>query len=423
VEQSPVGAFLECGCDDIFTTKVMRAVLDFKWELFGGSKHRWRVLHYFLYIVAVTVTMWDMHNSTTSGKWEDMDFSDDSNVRTLVFVDIFFLLTTLTMIKNDLVGIWKSPGLEYFFSPSIGPWNIACTLTMSLNLFVFLVKRLHGVSELGDADGLLGYKSMNTICAWTTLVTWANMIGLLRPFPACGPFINMVLVITYQIIPFLGLFILILWSFGFAFYMSIPTLTNATDFQNNPTQMSFEDPFSSFAVTFLMSVGEFADYLGLLSDKSYSKLSTIVLFVIFLMIVFLILFNLLIAIMGEAYNQVISDGTDDDWRYFQCSIICEQEKRLSAEERKDTKKFPSYLHVIEPNIPTFKSPMTDGEEAVADIVKEQTKKTIEGVMEGLRRRMLELEVKLSAKIDSASSPKRKTTAGRKKIVISGQKQN
>ena len=56
-------------------------------------------------------------------------------------------------------------------------------------------------------------------------------------------------------------------------------------------------------------------------------------------------------------------------------------------------------------------------------VKEQTKKTIEGVMEGLRRRMLELEVKLSAKIDSASSPKRKTTAGRKKIVISGQKQN
>ena len=101
-----MGAFLECGCDDIFTTKVMRAVLDFKWDLFGGSKHRWRVLHYFLYIVAVTVTMWDMHKSTSSGKWEDMDFGDSDNVETLIFVDIFFLLTTLMMIKTDLVGIW-----------------------------------------------------------------------------------------------------------------------------------------------------------------------------------------------------------------------------------------------------------------------------------------------------------------------------
>merc|ERR1711871_38829 len=248
------------------------------------------------------------------------------------------------------------------------------------------------------------------------------MIGLLRPFSSCGPFINMILVISAQILPFLALFVMILWSFGFAFYMSIPVLTDAADFQNNPTEMSFEDPLSSFAVTFLMSVGEFADYLTLLSSKSYSKLSTVILFVIFLVIVFLILFNLLIAIMGEAYNQVISDGTDDDWRFFQCSIICEQEKRLTAAERKDTKKFPSYLHVIEPNIPTFKSPVSDGEEAVSEIVKDESKKVIDGVMDGLRRRILELEVKLSAKIDGATSPKRtKTSSTRKKIVISGQK--
>ena len=142
---------------------------------------------------------------------------------------------------------------------------------------------------------------MNTICAWTMLLTWVNMIGLLRPFSSCGPFINMILVISAQILPFLALFVMILWSFGFAFYMSIPVLTDAADFQNNPTEMSFEDPLSSFAVTFLMSVGEFADYLTLLSSKSYSKLSTVILFVIFLVIVFLILFNLLIAIMGEAY--------------------------------------------------------------------------------------------------------------------------
>ena len=80
------------------------------------------------------------------------------------------------------------------------------------------------------------------------------------------------------------------------------------------------------------------------------------------------------------------------------------------------------MHVIEPNIPTFKSPMSDGEEAVSEIVKDESKKVIDGVMDGLRRRILELEVKLSAKIDGATSPKRtKTSSTRKKIVISGQK--
>merc|ERR1711871_1619481 len=226
------------------------------------------------------------------------------------------------------------------------------------------------------------------------------MIGLLRPFSSCGPFINMILVISAQILPFLALFVMILWSFGFAFYMSIPVLTDAADFQNNPTEMSFEDPLSSFAVTFLMSVGEFADYLTLLSSKSYSKLSTVILFVIFLVIVFLILFNLLIAIMGEAYNQVISDGTDDDWRFFQCSIICEQEKRLGDEERTDAKRFPAWLHVIEPNIPTFKSPMSDGEEAVADIVKDALKDLKRELTQSVTEETRAVENRLGTKIDS-----------------------
>ena len=39
-----------------------------------------------------------------------------------------------------------------------------------------------------------------------------------------------------------------------------------------------------------------------------------------------------------------------------------------SSERKNPKHFPAYLHLIEPNIPTFKDKMTDGQEALKEEV-------------------------------------------------------
>ena len=101
------------GCKDVITNALQKGTHGRFLHTGEGSRN---------VLTAVTVTMWDMHKSTSSGKWEDMDFGDSNSVETLIFVDIFFLLTTLMMIKTDLVGIWYSPGLEYYFSPNIGPY-------------------------------------------------------------------------------------------------------------------------------------------------------------------------------------------------------------------------------------------------------------------------------------------------------------
>jgi len=408
VENSPIGVFLQCGCNDIFTTKVMKAVLDFKWDIFGGVAHRWRCAWYLLYVVAVTANMWEMHSSGDLGTFDDDGWPEDTDgVLTLIFVDIFFIVTTLLLIKTDVVGVYKCGLWNYYTAPNLGYWNVLCTITMIANVFIYCVKKFEGVVEPDDGSdddgGLTGFKTMNTLSGWVQLLTWVNMIGLLRPFPSTGPFINMISSICVQILPFLALFGMVLWAFGFAFYMSLPRLTSDGDFENNPTGMSFENPGNALGATFVMSVGEIADYISLLATQSYYPDSSLAMVFIFLFVVFLVLLNLLIAIMGEAYNSVISDGVEDDWRFFQCAVICSQEK---SSERKNPKHFPAYLHLIEPNIPTFKDKMTDGQEALKEEVDKSLDKLKRFLETDLRKQSALMELRLSKKIEALAAEKR-----------------
>jgi len=256
---------------------------------------------------------------------------------------------------------------------------------------------------------------MNILGAWSNLLTWANLLGMLRPFPTTGPFVHMFIRIIWDIRSFLMIYVAIVWAFAFAFYMSVPTIHPADAMTNNPTLFSFTTPDQSFYATYLMSVGEFADYLTLLQEYSFNSASTLFMFGLFILLVIIVLLNLLIAIMGEAYNNVICNGVEDDWRYYQCGVICEQERcelgsiisgadRIDREELKE--KYPVYLHIIEPNIPSFKAKFDDAQSRLHDEIteyiglqneslRESGEKHTEKLVKGLEQTVAGLEHRLS----------------------------
>jgi len=301
-----------------------------------------------------------MHSNESSGTWESMVLPDD--IRQLVFADFFFLFETVVLMRGDIQGIYHGRMTRYTASVT-GQWNRLVTLCLWLNLFIFCVKKFYGVSEVHQSADhsiwLFEPGTMNVIGAWSNLLTWANLLGMLRPFPSTGPFVHMFIRIIWEIRAFLLIYVAIIWAFAFAFYMSVPIVHPADVLTDNPTLFSFTTPYQSFYVTYLMSVGEFADYLALLQEFSFNSTSTLIMFGMFIMLVIIVLLNLLIAIMGEAYNNVICDGVEDDWRYYQCGVICEQERAEhlngSVNRKEVREKYPTYLHIIEPNIPTFKA--------------------------------------------------------------------
>jgi hypothetical protein len=105
---------------------------------------------------------------------------------------------------------------------------------------------------------------------------------------------------------------------------------------NHDPGQTFGTLSDAFINTFLYMLGQnvSADFAGFASEK----LATVIL-VAFLILMMLLMLNLLIALMGDAYNEVRERGTAA-WRKEQATTIIEQEYLY------DNINFPSTLHVL-----------------------------------------------------------------------------
>ena len=94
---------------------------------------------------------------------------------------------------------------------------------------------------------------------------------------------------------------------------------------------------------FLMTLGEIPDFLQFLkSGEAPGRVSTLTaldhamgyfLFTLCMICGFLIMLNLMIAIMATSYEKVMEDGVEDDWRMEQASVIISMETNMSKQQK------------------------------------------------------------------------------------------
>jgi len=110
--------------------------------------------------------------------------------------------------------------------------------------------------------------------------------------------------------------------------------------------------FDSFSdalfINWHMMLGEFADQIQFIKNGTSTQYESyaIFLFYLFCILIIIMLFNLLVALMGDTYNRILEDGVEDDWRLEQAGVILQVEATMSDASLADTRLFPKWVHVL-----------------------------------------------------------------------------
>eukprot|EP00940_MAST-03C_sp_MAST-3C-sp2_P002925 g2925.t1 len=335
-----LNALQENAPKQVFATKVLKAVLDFKWKAYIGIRYRWYALTFTVYVVAMTCFINVLRVTDAISR---------------VPLQVLVVLLSFRLLLFDAVAIYHQ-GLFVYFSFTKGKyWNTLRTICLVLNLTILVIDVLEDI-DIHIFDSNRNLESL--ILSWSNILMWFNALGLYRPLRETGPFVSMIEGMISGVRSFAFIFFIVIWAFAQSFFTILPP--SAFDEEHTeelssdtPTGFSFENLPYSITSTLLMSVGEFADFLQVLIHGCPYHIAATLMFVLFLFVVMLILLNLLLVIMLEAYNKIINGGTETEWRRYQCLVTTTLEKQTGLPRREEF--FPAYIHILEPNVPSANS--------------------------------------------------------------------
>ena len=186
------------------------------------------------------------------------------------FQDILILVDENSFVKF----------LKYTFIHFKNPWNI-------LDLLVFVLTfsgTAHRIRYMSDS------KTSTSLLAVAIVAIWIRSLYFLQAFKKTGPLISMILHVTWTILPFLGILLMVLTGFAAAFFI----------LSQYDQTLPFGTINGAFLASFDYMMGNFdSDFNG----TSNPVLATI-LFVLYIIFCMVIMFNLLIAIMSNAFTEV-----------------------------------------------------------------------------------------------------------------------
>jgi len=201
---------------------------------------------------------------------------------------VLVLVFSVTLILDEIQDIWflvdkpKSivKFLKYTIIHLMNAWNILDLLVFVLT-FTGTAYRIRYLTDSSSSTGLL---------AVAIVVIWIRSLYFLQAFKKTGPLISMILHVTWTILPFLGILLMVLTGFAAAFFIL--------------SQYDQTLPFGTINGAFLASF----DYMMGNFDSDFSGTSNpvlaTILFVLYIVFCMVLMFNLLIAIMSSAYTEV-----------------------------------------------------------------------------------------------------------------------
>jgi len=306
----------------LFDNDVVVTGLKYAWKEFGLSAHIIQMLIYSVFVILLMTSTYLFQ------------YYSVALPRVALGIQIAVLVLVFYFIVEEVLEIYAKSHYTHHTSDKIKSasksrvlnsiflllLNIKMVCGVTINHFTiawnFLDLIIYGLVTTGTAFRIVQWTETptTTSClAVAILFVWIRSLYFLRPFQKTGPLISMILHIMKTIVPFLCVLFMILIGFTSAFYL----------LSQDGEDLPFGTVKGAFLSAFDYMLGNFdSDFSG----TSNPQLAT-VLYVGYLLFALVVMFNLLIAIMGNAYNEVQVKGLSE-WRKEQATILIDLKRKL-----------------------------------------------------------------------------------------------
>lgn len=327
----------------LMRTELMKVTTSFKWKSYAKGRVAKRLCLYVAHLVIAAVAL--LASSQTlveecssglfgskgdwSGKWQSMDAVTVCDVLHAVL-----LLTNSCMLHNEIIEVWLTlveqrrrleikdiscwTALKEHLSSS---WNL-CDIAGIVALYVASAAHFSCSALLLQHVGAIG-----------VLLNAFSFLKLAQPLHVSMGTLIEVLIRTgssSEVLGFGGVLLVLIWGFGAAFSVSMPK--NTAFYTKNHTLLP------GFLTTTMAMVGDFDVDL-------YEFGIPCTMFILFLYIVIIVMFNVLIAIVSDLYNDVKeTEDVEVDMR--RAEAIIRQEAGMSDAEKLNGDDFPEFLEVL-----------------------------------------------------------------------------
>ena len=292
----------------LFESDIGRFAVQFAWESFGRRLHVRSMIEYFVYLGIF---------STSCFLFSSLLHSDSYHyVRLAWAIQATVLLGVLYLFALEL---FQARG--HWYVHFLDVWNLIDVISHATVMTGTLLR----VVYLEDTA------ASRCILSVASLLAWLKVLYFLRGFEGTGHFISIFFVIAYEIRFFLLVLLITLLGFAQSFFM-----------------VGLDSVYGMGLGTGLMIL--FEQMIGVSSvvdfSETVSEQYTSALFVVFSIVVILLLLNLLIAQMNNAFMKVAEKGFAAQFKFERAKIIIEESFLLTRLEKEDPKKFPRTLHVL-----------------------------------------------------------------------------
>jgi WD40 repeat protein len=254
-------------CDaSVFESKLLQYVVQYKFETNVLPMLRRTMLAYIGATLLATAATLASARQLESGWKHDSTYIDAAQ----------WLMVMVELVQLFADGRQLRLTSTYFSSP----WNLM-GVGASVTLLIGTAGHFQGYSDTVQSFGGLG-----------VALKWFTSIDYLRGFPSTGPLVRMILVITGDVAPFLG--VCSIGIVGCASFFAI----------NQPEAGSAFSNFDGIAGSFGPFLAVILALLGSFDIGDYTKKAAVAMFLFFAFFGIILMLNLLIAIMGDSYSMV-----------------------------------------------------------------------------------------------------------------------
>eukprot|EP00210_Caulerpa_lentillifera_P009518 g9077.t1 len=297
-----------------------------------------------LLLIMFTVYSFLLRNQSTYQVDGESGNEENENATIIVLiVCVALALPSLLRELNQCRIYIKNDGLRGFVFWFGSAWNWMEVLSYANVVFLIPFGQLYLLKNGKRAI------IISALAAVESLLLWSRMLFYARPFKSTGPLVIVISSIVLDIIPFLVLALCVMFGFAVAFFILYRHVNPDSKDEADSEFQSMYDSFGTFKRTFFTVFSYvFGDFdLDVIYNAPESN-TVLIIFVLYMVIIAIILLNMLIAIMSESFNRVLSD---EDTRFIKsrATAIDDIDSMLSArKERRLKEHLNGYLHVAIP---------------------------------------------------------------------------
>jgi len=321
----------------IFKSIFATSVVGYKWDTYGKNIHLKRFANFFFFTLVATLNSYYFFIERLC--YPDNEFYSYSCIICEVVIFVFFFLPYIWYELQDAL----KTGLTSYFSEF---WNWIDFFTLILFVFLFVIDSLD-VFISDTADFNTGLKILHSLF---TFIMWLKLLSFSIIFEGTA-FIYTALI---KIIQELGNFLLLLLTLTvmFSFMVFIlqdlyPDQSEDYDSDSGYTKMSRGQ---ILFICYKMILGDYDDFFSV--KPTLSTLLFKFLFILVTILMFIILMNFIISLVGMVFSDVVS-VKDLTYLYEKNKIIAEIDRAMSPAQREslmNEKNMNAYLLICQTNI-------------------------------------------------------------------------